>query len=101
MGLLKYEAPADPRLFDSPRQREHEVLGCVLRDADGNVLASLWGVSDPDSAYQRVVEAEIAAEAIHNERQLNRVCAVRVTQTITSNTVKLCRAGVCSGTIPF
>jgi hypothetical protein len=24
-----------------------------------------------------------------------------LSQTITSNTVKVCRAGVCSGTIPF
>jgi hypothetical protein len=62
-------------MTEDERQQPHEVLGCVLRDADGNVLASLWGITDPDSSYQRVVEAELAAEALYNEHQLNRVCA--------------------------
>jgi hypothetical protein len=51
------------------------VLCCVLKDGDGNVLASLCGITDPDSNYRRVVEAELASEALHNERELNRICA--------------------------
>ena len=41
-----------------------EVLGCILRDEKGNVLASLWGIGDPDRNYRRVVEAELACEAL-------------------------------------
>lgn len=41
-----------------------EVLGAVLRDEDGNVLASLWGIADPDRAYKRVIEAELALESL-------------------------------------
>ncbi len=62
-------------MSDEERSREHEVLGCVLRDLNGNVLGSLWGITDPDNAYMRVVSAELASEALYNERQLNRVCA--------------------------
>lgn len=38
--------------------------GCVLRDAEGNVLASLWSIWDADADYRRVVEAELAWEAM-------------------------------------
>lgn len=62
-------------MTDAERAQEHEVLGCILRDADGNVLASLWGITDPDSSYMRVVEAELALEAMHNDHELARVCA--------------------------
>ena len=62
-------------MSDDERQQEHEVLGCVLKDAAGNVLASLWGIVDADSNYRRVIEAELAAEAKHNEQQVNSVCA--------------------------
>ena len=37
--------------------------GCICTDADGNVLASLWGIWDADGDYRRVVEAELAEEA--------------------------------------
>lgn len=62
-------------MSEEERAQEHEVLGCVLKDADGNVLASLWGIADPTVGYMRVVKAELAAEALHNEQQLNRICA--------------------------
>jgi hypothetical protein len=43
----------------------HEVLGCVLRGAEGrSVLASLWSIGDPSPEYKRVVEAELAFEAM-------------------------------------
>ncbi len=56
-------------------QQPHEVLGCVLKDDAGNVLASLWGITDPDNSYMRVVAAELAAESMHNDQQINRVYA--------------------------
>lgn len=57
-----------------------EVLGCMIvafppgyleglgygrdpRARDGEILASLWGIADPDRNYQRVVAAELALEA--------------------------------------
>jgi hypothetical protein len=48
-------------MSEEEQQQPHEVLGCVLKDADGNVLASLWGIVDADSNYRRVIEAEVAA----------------------------------------
>jgi hypothetical protein len=62
-------------MSDDDRNQPHEVLGCILRDADGNVLASLWGIVDADRAYMRVVEAELASDEVHNERQINAIYA--------------------------
>lgn len=45
----------------------HEVYGAVLRDESGAVLASVWGVVDPDAAYERVLRAELVSEALANE----------------------------------
>lgn len=44
--------------------RGHEIVGCILRDEFGEHLASLWGIIDPDPHYIRVVEAELASEAM-------------------------------------
>lgn len=55
---------------------EHETLGCVLRDLEGNVLASLWGICSPTPQYSRVVEAELAAEAQHNEHAATQCMAI-------------------------
>ncbi len=38
--------------------------GCVVRDEDGNHLASLWAIWDADTDYRRVVRAELACEAL-------------------------------------
>lgn len=54
--------------FEKEKAKEHEVYGAVLRDRRGTVLASLWGIFDPDAKYQRVVEAELASEALHGLR---------------------------------
>lgn len=43
---------------------EHECLCCVARDANGNVVASLGSVCNPSREYRRVVEAELASEAL-------------------------------------
>lgn len=49
---------------DAEETPPSEVLGCVLKDSSGEVLASLWQIGDPTRAYRRVVEAELASEAI-------------------------------------
>lgn len=42
--------------------------GCVLRNREGAILASLWGITLADNSladpYCRVVEAELASEAL-------------------------------------
>jgi hypothetical protein len=59
-----FDADADLSwMSDSEREQEHEIEGCILRDSEGRVLASLWGIVDADSAYRRVVEAELSLEA--------------------------------------
>ena len=62
-------------MSEEEQQQAHEVLGCVLKDENSHVLASLWGITGPDREYMRVVEAELAAESMHNELQINRVYA--------------------------
>jgi hypothetical protein len=57
---------------DAERAKEHEVLGAILNDRDGNHLASLWGIVDPDATYRRVVEAELASEAQARELEAKR-----------------------------
>jgi len=51
---------------DRPGDHEHEVLWCCLRDAAGQVLASLGGIWDADRNYARVIEAELASDALFN-----------------------------------
>jgi hypothetical protein len=60
---------------DEEQRQPHEVYGCLLKDDNGNVLASLWGITDFDNAYMRVVAAELAAESLFNECQISRVWA--------------------------
>lgn len=67
----------DPSIFRSEeefkvycdRYRDH-VEGCVLRDAKGEVRASLWAIIGADSNYRRVIEAELAHEAYAEEYRL-------------------------------
>jgi hypothetical protein len=37
---------------------------CLLRDAEGNVLESLGCIDDASAEYRRVVQAELASEAL-------------------------------------
>lgn len=48
---------------------EHECLACILTDAEGRHRASLWGIWDPDRRCRRVVEAELALEAMAEEQR--------------------------------
>lgn len=62
---------ADVSWMDKKARRDYrmgktKMLGCVLYDSNDEVLASLWAihVSGRGDAYCRVVEAELALEAI-------------------------------------
>lgn len=61
---------------DVPGYTPREVLGCVVRGPDGEVLASLWGIADPSPAYSRVVEAELASEALYHEDEARSYMAL-------------------------
>jgi hypothetical protein len=50
----------------------HEILQVIATDRAGAFLGSLGAIIDPDGDYVRIVEAEIAAEAIA-ERAANAV----------------------------
>jgi hypothetical protein len=53
-------------MSDEEREQEHEVLCCRIVDPENtrHSLASLCGITDADRNYRRVIEAELAAEAI-------------------------------------
>lgn len=59
-------------LGDIPPEEVSEVLYCVLYDEDGEVLSSLGGIVDPDRNYARVVEAELALEALLEQGEMGR-----------------------------
>ena len=62
----RVEWEGDPEPWD-PGDTDYEpkeVYGAVLRDEEGHVLESLWSIADPDRNYRRVVEAELALEAL-------------------------------------
>lgn len=62
-GASDFES--DVRMGYTSREEEpREILGAVLRDEEGHVLSSLWGIEDPTREYRRVVEAELALEAL-------------------------------------
>lgn len=63
----RVEWEGDPEAYemgDAETEEPREVLGAVLRDENGHVLGSLWGIGDPTREYRRVVEAELALEAL-------------------------------------
>lgn len=60
-------------MSDDERQRGDEILCCRIFDPENPRYspASLCGITDPDRNYRRVVEAELAAEAIADvDRQI-------------------------------
>ena len=66
---FEWEWDSDPDLSwmsDEEREQDHEVLCCRIPDPDTPrySLASLSGITDPDRSYRRVIEAELASEAI-------------------------------------
>jgi hypothetical protein len=49
---------------DCSTGRDHVTLGCILYSDTGKHLASLWSICNPSWDYRRVVEAELAMEAL-------------------------------------
>ena len=43
---------------------DHECLSCICRNADGEAVASLGSICEPSREYRRVIEAELALEAM-------------------------------------
>lgn len=65
---VEWEGDPEPyQMGDAEGEAPSEVYGAVLRDEHGTVIASLWGIGDPTRAYRRVVEAELASEALAEE----------------------------------
>ena len=60
------ECPDLSWMSDEDREQEHEVLCARIVDPENPrySLASLCGITDADSNYRRVIEAELASEAI-------------------------------------
>lgn len=50
------------------RQHDHDVECADLQDDTGHTLATLCGIIDADRDYRRVVEAELALEALSLHR---------------------------------
>jgi hypothetical protein len=62
---VEWSPDQDPyEMGDAETEHPNEVLVAVLKDASGNVLESLSGIGDPNQTYARVVEAELALEAM-------------------------------------
>ena len=61
---VEWSNDLDEYQMGEAEEQPNEVLTAVLKDGQGNVLASLSGIGDPSREYQRVVEAELAAEAL-------------------------------------
>ena len=62
---VEWEFDSDEyQLGRAETEMPNEVLCAVLKTPDGEVLGSLGGIGDPTREYARVVEAELALEAI-------------------------------------
>jgi hypothetical protein len=54
----------DSWMTDEERAKDHTWECCTLFDGDDNVMASCGGIVDADHNYRRVMEAELAGEAL-------------------------------------
>lgn len=56
------------------RRHDHEVLGAIVKDSEGRVYGSLWGIIDPDSKHMKIVEADLYQEALeeYDKREASR-----------------------------
>lgn len=63
---VKWEEDVDSYSLAKDEPDVSEWLSAVLYDEKGKVLASLGGIGDPDKNYSRVVEAELALEAMNS-----------------------------------
>jgi hypothetical protein len=55
---------ADPNDWDGDGPIGENAEGCVARCASGGVLVALWSIWDASAEYRRVVQAELASEAM-------------------------------------
>jgi len=60
----RWEDDQEEYQLGDEEEMPNEVLTCVLYDEDDEVLSSLGGVGDPSKTYGRIVEAELASEAL-------------------------------------
>lgn len=65
----EYEDKREELNLDYRGEHRHDIMGCILRDADGEQLGSLWGIMDADRNYMRVIQAELAYEAWYPIRE--------------------------------
>jgi hypothetical protein len=61
---VRWEPETEAYELGEGEEMPNEVLSASLVDSDGNVLASLGGIADPGRNYSRIVEAELALEAM-------------------------------------
>jgi hypothetical protein len=57
--------------FDTYTEQPSTCETCLCLDEQGNVLASLGCIDDASNAYRRVIEAELASEAIHTIKHIH------------------------------
>jgi len=70
------DTEADPTDWDGEGPMGEEAFVCMLRNENGQVLATLGGTWDPTAEYQRVVEAELALEAMHAHEARNAAIVI-------------------------
>jgi hypothetical protein len=51
-------------MTEAELRESHEVEGCTALSPDGRPVAGLYGIVDADATYRRVVEAQLASEAL-------------------------------------
>lgn len=62
---VEWEPDEEEYQTDLEGDQPDEVLSAILYDDDGVVIGSLGGIGDPDKNYVRLVEAELASEALY------------------------------------
>ena len=61
------EDPEEYQMGDAEDTPPNEVYNAMLRDENGDVIGSLGSIGDPTRDYTRVVEAELALEALREK----------------------------------
>lgn len=63
-------------------RENHCIEGCIALFPNNKRAASLWGIIDADDNYRRVVQAELAMEALDNLVNSGAKCCVSCHQSI-------------------
>ena len=65
---VEWEHDQEPyEMGDAETEMPGEVLCAILRDEEGKPLGSLCQIGDPSRGYRRVVEAELASQAVDDD----------------------------------